>query len=135
KLNAESPVFNRKVPFSDQQISGTVGGPIKKDRIHFFANYEHERQPDTLISNVPYPVFNIADASFTNTQDYYGGRLDAVLTSKTRLMARGSGYKLNQPMTGTATAHPSTRGYNKEWSAQAFASIIHTSGSMVHEIK
>lgn len=133
--NAPSPVFNRVVPFSDQQISGTFGGPIRRDKVHFFGNYEHERQPDTLISIVAYPVFNIPDVKFTNTQDYYGGRLDIVLTPRTRLMVRGSGYRLDQPVTGTATAHPASRGYNREWSAQSFASLSYASGALVHEIK
>jgi hypothetical protein len=134
-LNAKSPVLGRVVPFANQQISGTFGGPIKRDKIHFFGNYEYERQPDTLISNVAYPVFNIPDVSFTDRQNYFGGRVDAVLTQNTRLMVRGSGYTLNQPVTGGTTAHPASRGYNKEWSGQVFASLIYTSGSLVHEVK
>ena len=108
-LNAKDPVLNRVVPFSDQQISGTFGGPIKRDKIHFFANYEYERQPNTLISNVPYPVFNIGDVQTITRQNYFGGRVDWVLTQNTRLMVRGSGFTFDQPIVGVPTAHPSTR--------------------------
>ena len=106
-LNAKDPVLKRLVPYSDQQISGTFGGPIRRDKLHFFGNYEYERQPDTLISNVPFPVFNIPDVSFTNRQNYFGGRVDWVLTQNTRLMVRGSGFTFDQPIVGVPTAHPS----------------------------
>lgn len=135
RFNAKSPVLNRVVPYSDQQISGTIGGPIRHDKLHFFGNYEYERQPSTIIWNVPYPVFNIADTKSIWRQDYAGVRVDAVLTSNTRLMVRGSGWKFNQPVTGSSTAHPSTRGYAKQANGQVFASLIHTTGRMVNEIK
>ena len=134
-LNAESPVLNRVVPFSNRQISGTFGGPLKRDRMHFFANYEYEGQPDTLISNVIYPVFNIPDVQYTNRQNFFGGRFDSVLTTNTRLMVRASGYTLDQPLTGGTTAHPASRGYNTEWSAQSFVALTRATGRMVNELK
>ena len=48
-FNAEDPVLHRVVPYSDQQIGGTYGGPIAQNKLHFFANYEYERQPLTSI--------------------------------------------------------------------------------------
>src|SRR2546428_5836805 len=47
KFNAEDPVLHRVLPYSNQQISGTVGGPIVLNKLHFFGNYEYERQPLT----------------------------------------------------------------------------------------
>ncbi len=35
-----------KQPFSQQQPGGTIGGPIKKDKAHFFAAYEFNRRND-----------------------------------------------------------------------------------------
>src|SRR5207237_915229 len=37
KLNAPDPVANRVLPYSNQQIGGSLGGPIVKDKAHFFA--------------------------------------------------------------------------------------------------
>jgi len=45
---AEDFVQNRVLPYQNQQFSTTFGGPIKKDRVHFFANYESEREPQTF---------------------------------------------------------------------------------------
>jgi len=35
-----------KSPFSQQQTGGTFGGPIKKDKAHFFVSYEYNRRND-----------------------------------------------------------------------------------------
>ena len=35
-----------KQPFEQQQFGGTVGGPIRKDRAHFFGSYEFNRRQD-----------------------------------------------------------------------------------------
>src|SRR5919106_1464233 len=47
-FNAADPVVGRVLPYSDQQLSGTFGGPIRRDRIHYFASYEYEREPQTF---------------------------------------------------------------------------------------
>ena len=39
---------NRVLPFQNQQVGGTLGGPIIRDRAHFFGSYEYERQPGTV---------------------------------------------------------------------------------------
>jgi hypothetical protein len=44
KLNAADPIAQRVIPYSDQQLSGTFGGPIRKDRIHYFGSYDYERE-------------------------------------------------------------------------------------------
>ena len=55
RFNAENPVLNRVVPIKNQQLASSFGGPIVNDKLHFFGNYEYEREPKTSIWNTPYP--------------------------------------------------------------------------------
>ena len=59
KWNAEDPVLHEVLPYSDQQLSVTFGGPIIRDKFHYFVNYEYEREPLTFVWNTPYPAFNL----------------------------------------------------------------------------
>jgi len=43
KFNAPDPVANRVLPYQNQQVGGSLGGPIVKDKVHFFASVEYER--------------------------------------------------------------------------------------------
>ena len=48
---AKNPDGSRRVlPFSNQQAGGSFGGPIIRDKMHYFGTYEFERQPTTLVS-------------------------------------------------------------------------------------
>ncbi len=42
-----------KVPFRQQQFGATVGGPISRDRVHYFASYERQIYDDVVTVNVP----------------------------------------------------------------------------------
>jgi hypothetical protein len=59
RFNAVDYVVGRRLEYSNQQISGTFGGPIRRDRVHFFVNYEYEREPQTSTWTTPYPRFNL----------------------------------------------------------------------------
>src|SRR5262245_48576081 len=50
-FNAADFITRTVLPYSNQQLSGTYGGPLVKNRLHYFANYEHEREPQTLAFN------------------------------------------------------------------------------------
>lgn len=49
RLNAADQYAHRVLPYSDQQVGGTLGGPIIKDKMHYFFAYEGERAPNTII--------------------------------------------------------------------------------------
>src|SRR5439155_895519 len=91
RFNAADFVAKRVLPYSDQQLSGTFGGPIVKDRVHFFGSYEYERQPTTYTYNSPYSAFNI-DVHFPARVHKLLGRLDYQFSPATRLSVRASGY-------------------------------------------
>jgi Carboxypeptidase regulatory-like domain/TonB dependent receptor-like, beta-barrel len=64
-FDARSPFDTKIPPFRLNQFGGSVGGPIKKDRTFFFADYEGLRQrlDSTVIGFVPNATFR---ASVTN---------------------------------------------------------------------
>ena len=108
---AKDFIQNRVLPYQDQQLSVTYGGPIKKDRIHYFANYEYEHNPVTFSHSSPWPSFNFDEKS-NNTEKKGGVRLDFQFTSQTRLSFRGNWARVHLPLdprySGGATRHPST---------------------------
>ena len=46
KLNSADPFTHVVQPYQNQQIGGTLGGPIVRDKTHFFAAYEREAQSE-----------------------------------------------------------------------------------------
>ena len=118
-FNAENRVLDLVEPIDNQQFSFTVGGPIRRDKLHFFTNYEYEREPRTSIWRTPYPAFNVALTGM-NTQKKAGVRVDYQLSSATRLMGKVSGGRLWEPFgLPSATNHPAstntTAEYNNEY--------------------
>ena len=50
----------RSTPFKDQQIASSFGGPIIKDKLHFFGYQDYDHNPRTGVWTTPYPLFNIS---------------------------------------------------------------------------
>jgi hypothetical protein len=111
--NAADHVLLKVLPYSNQQISGTLGGPVILNKLHYFANYEYERQPLTSIWNTQYPKFNV-ELNGLRSQKLGGGRLDYELTSKMRLMGKATRSVLFEPFGNGSTNHPSATASNAE---------------------
>ena len=104
-----------KGEFKRHQLGFSIGGPIRRDKIHFFSNLEHirVRSADTLISWVPTPQFIAASAQ--PTRDFfaaYGGSVSPngpVLTNGD--VSGSSARRLAAPSTRTPPlpVRPSTR--------------------------
>jgi hypothetical protein len=106
-LNAPDKVAKRVLPYENQQIGGTLGGPIVHDKTHYFASYEYEREPGTIFTNpslLPGQSFSIP---YKNGQKSFLGRLDDQLSNTSRLSIRGSRWDWENPVVLTAGGHPS----------------------------
>jgi hypothetical protein len=53
RLNSADFIAKRVIPYQNQQLGGSFGGPIQRDKLHFFATYEYEREPNTFTVQPP----------------------------------------------------------------------------------
>jgi hypothetical protein len=137
KWSTEDPVLQRVVPFSNQQYSAVYGGPIKRDRIHFFGNYEYEREPrNAVFQSTQYPAFAM-DLPGTRTNSTGGAKVDFQFTSHTRLSTRYNAYQQYIPAaSGNATSHPSTASQRWLVSSSVWNTFTQVLGNnKVNEIK
>ena len=112
--NAKDHILNQKVPFQNQQVSMSLGGPVMRDKFHFFGNFEYDRTPKTAIWNTPFPAFNISRAE-KQTKKLGGARVDYQLSPSMRLMGKVhrandfNPFDFGANATGpSATQHPAT---------------------------
>ncbi len=136
KFNAADFIQNRVIPYQDQQISGTFGGPIVKDRIHYFGNWEYEREPNTITFSSAYPSFN-RDLPGTRTESKGGPKVDVQFTPQSRMSFRYSRYYVEIPNSGGgASNHPSTSSFTLRKSNQYFADFNQVlSSKSVNQVK
>jgi len=96
RFNAENPVLRRVVPIDNQQLAFTLGGPLRRDLLHYFGHFEYEREPRTAVWNTPFPAFN-AELDGKHTIKMGGVRLDYQLSPQTRLMGKYSEARVWRP--------------------------------------
>ena len=81
------------IPDALNQFSGSIGGPIVKDKTFFFATADYTRQDRTTFLSSTLPAFLLpADGNLAYTGHYrqalFNGRLDHKLTPNQTLMVR-----------------------------------------------
>ena len=143
-FNAADFFADEVLPYQNQQISGTFGGPIVEDRLHFFGYYEQEREPFSLFFNSGVPEFDaLANGSdgtglqVKRSHTLFGGRVDAQLADSTRLMVRGNGWLNEGPYRPerAISHHPSQLLNTTYKSRQLYGTLTHATNRTVNEIK
>ncbi|HEY6806870.1 MAG TPA: TonB-dependent receptor [Pyrinomonadaceae bacterium] len=89
-LQTISPV---DIPDKLSQVSGTIGGPIIKDKTFFFASTDYTRQDRTTFLSSSLPAFVLPSDGHLDVTGHYrqflfDGRLDHRLTDNQNLMVR-----------------------------------------------
>ena len=138
-MNAKDFIQQRVLPYSNQQLVGTLGGPIRRDRIHFFGAYEHEREPQTVTYDSAWPSFNI-DAPSKVTEKKGTLRVDFQFSTRTRLAVRGNRSVNTIPIdtrfSGGASFHPSSSIATQRWSNALLGTFTQVLGNRaVNEVK
>jgi Carboxypeptidase regulatory-like domain/TonB dependent receptor len=106
-FNAADHVVNSVLPYENQQLGGAVGGPIVRDRAHYFFTYEYEREPSTIISQPPQLPSQTFIYPSKLGQNSLLGRFDQTLTERDHLSVRVSAWDLDSPFELGSSAHPS----------------------------
>ena len=127
---------NQVIPFSNQQFSVALGGPILRDRLHYFGNFEYDRTPKTSIWNTPFPAFNVT-LNDKESKKIAGGRVDFQISPSMRLMGKVSGADAPHPVRHpSATQHPASTNsedrVNREYMGQ-FTQVL--SNRALNEVK
>ncbi len=105
-MNAADAVSHTVLPYRDEQYGGTIGGPIIKDKMHYFFSIEPERIPGTIYDTVQAlgQSFVIPDTVTSNSLLL---RIDNQLSNADRLSVRGTYSSFRDPHNLAAGAHPS----------------------------
>ncbi|MBI4887829.1 MAG: TonB-dependent receptor [Acidobacteria bacterium] len=114
RFNAENPVLRRVEPINNQQLSVAAGGPIIRDRLHYFGNVEYEREPRSSIWNTPYPFLNV-ELHGDRTIKLGGVRGDYQISNAVRVMGKGGWGRLWEPFgAGAANNSPAATNTTSE---------------------
>ncbi|MBI4475566.1 MAG: TonB-dependent receptor, partial [Acidobacteria bacterium] len=107
RFNEADPVAGVVLPFSNQQVGATLGGPIVRNKAHFFGSYEYEREPSTAFlqpTRLPNQQFAFESKS---TDKNFLGRVDYQLSTADNLSFRWQRWDYDNPFDiNSGTAHP-----------------------------
>jgi len=136
KLNAPDPVAKKVLPYSNQQLGGTFGGPIIKDKLHYFASYEYEREPATYFSSPSSLPGQSFTQQYQNGQKSFLARVDDQISNDSRLSVRGSRWTWSNPFVLGANGHPSNASVQTKAATNVLGSLSHVqSNALVHEFR
>ncbi len=116
-MNGEDPVIHKVVPYNDKQLGGTIGGPIKRDKLFFFGAYEHETELTTAISTPAVLAPETFAFPSENTLQEYLARADYQASKNDKLTVRVAHNSFENPFAATGgNVYPSVATIQKQGS-------------------
>src|SRR5262245_46530392 len=132
------------LPDELHQVSGSIGGPLVKDRTFFFVTGDYTHQDRTTQLSPTLPSFVLpSDGSLTYVGHYrqglVSGRLDHKLTPSQTLMWRGNVDHMydtnpNDAVVGTSAPTVARRYTRKSWTTQVNHTTVF-SGNLLNEAR
>jgi hypothetical protein len=108
RFNSPDLVVGRVLPYSNQQTGFAVGGPVLRDRMHFFTSYEYEREPNTIVAAPSALNGQSLTMSTKTTTHNLLARVDRQFGANNHLMVRGTFFDRFNPVDQlSGTSHPS----------------------------
>ena len=121
KFNAADPVRGVVLPYSDQQGGFTLGGPIVRDKVHFFGSYEYERNPSTAVLT-PTALPNQSWSLPSNTvQRNYLGKINYQQSAQNSFSVRLQRWQADSPFQiSSGTTHPTMAEHQRYYSTNLY---------------
>ncbi|MGH9387816.1 MAG: TonB-dependent receptor [Vicinamibacterales bacterium] len=113
-FDAKNFFTGRVAPFDEKQTGFTVGGPIVRNRAHFFGAYEYQKRNVTARPNTGFALFDI-DIDAGIRRKLPSGRVDVQVSQNHRVFARTSIYYLNSKNNGVGGNTTITAGSNEDF--------------------
>jgi hypothetical protein len=105
---AKDFLAGRVLPYANQQIGGAIGGPVIRDKAHFFVSFERENEPNTILTSVSALPGSSWSFDTKLIQNSFLGRGDWQWTQNDRFSVRASYWDWGNDFTQVAgTEHPS----------------------------
>lgn len=89
-MNRPTPFQSTNPDFNRNQFGGDVGGPIFKDRTHFYAAFERTQTTEVYTINTGSPFYTANDGTFDKPShdQFLTGRIDHQITDKQSMFVR-----------------------------------------------
>jgi hypothetical protein len=110
--DAKSVFTNTVQPYHEKQVGANGGGPVRRDKVFYFASYEYQNRDITSRPATGFPQFDIP-VNNGIARHYATGRVDAQLGTNHRLFGRSSKYNWEQLNVGVDGRNAVSNGYSR----------------------